>query len=60
MYFWPNWGIWALLLLVFTRFKSAPLDDEGILPQRIHKRVGCIAIAIFFLTFVPVPIEFIN
>ena len=60
MYFWPNWGIWALLLLVFTRFKSAPLDDEEVLPQRIHKRAGYTAIAIFFLTFVPVPIELIN
>ena len=60
MYFWPNWGIWALLLLVFTRFKSAPLDDEEVLPQSIHKRAGYAAIAIFFLTFVPVPIELIN
>ena len=60
MYLWPNWGIWALLLLVFTRFKSAPLDDEEVLPQRIHKRAGYTAIAIFFLTFVPVPIELIN
>ena len=60
MYFWPNWGIWAILLLVFTRFKSAPLDDEDASPQSIHKRAGYTAIAIFFLTFVPVPIELIN
>ena len=60
MYFWPNWGIWALLLLFFTRFKSAPLEDEEVLPQRIHKRAGYAAIAIFFLTFIPVPIELIN
>jgi membrane-associated protease RseP (regulator of RpoE activity) len=60
MYFWPNWGIWAILLLVFTRFKSAPLDDEDVLPQSIHKRAGYAAIAIFFLTFIPVPIEIIN
>jgi len=59
-YFWPNWGIWLILLLVFTRFKLAPLDDEDALPQSIHKRAGYTAIAIFFLTFVPVPIELIN
>jgi membrane-associated protease RseP (regulator of RpoE activity) len=60
MYFWPNWGIWAILLLVFTRFKSAPLDNEDALLQSIHIRAGYIAIAIFFLTFIPVPIELIN
>ena len=60
VYFWPNWGIWAILLLVFTRFKSAPLQDEAILPETIHKRVGYIAIVIFFLTFVPVPIEIVQ
>ena len=60
MYFWPNWGIWALLLLFFTSFKSAPLEDEEVLPQRIHTRAGYAAIAIFFLTFIPVPIELIN
>ena len=60
MYFWPNWGIWALLLLFFTRFKSAPLEDEEVLPQKIHKRAGYAAIAIFFLAFIPVPIELIN
>jgi len=60
MYFWPNWGIWALLLLFFTRFKSAPLKDEEVLPQRIHKKAGYAAIAIFFLTFIPVPIELIH
>ena len=60
MYFWPNWGVWAILLLLLTRFKSAPLDDEEVLPQRIHKMAGLAAIVIFFLTFVPVPIELIN
>jgi len=60
MYFWPNWGIWAILLLVFTRFKSAPLDNEDALLQSIHIRAGYIAIAIFFLIFIPVPIKLIN
>ena len=60
MYFWPNWGIWAILLFIFTRFKSAPLDNEDALLQSIHIRAGYIAIAIFFLIFIPVPIELIN
>jgi hypothetical protein len=60
VYFWPNWAVWAILLLLLTRFKSAPLDDEEVLPQKIHKRAGFAAIVIFFLTFVPVPIELIQ
>ena len=51
MYFWPSWGIWAILLLVLTRFKSAPLTNEEVLPLKVHKRLGFAAIAIFFLTF---------
>jgi membrane-associated protease RseP (regulator of RpoE activity) len=60
MYFWPSWGIWAILLLILTRFKPPSLDDEGILLKVFHKRAAYAAIAIFFLTFIPVPIEFIN
>ena len=59
VYFWPSWGIWAILLLVLTRFKSAPLVDEEVLPLKVHKRVGYAAITIFILTFVPVPIKLI-
>jgi len=60
VYFWPNWGVWAILLLVITRFKSAPLEDEEVLLQKNHKIAGCAAIVILLLTFVPVPIEFIQ
>ena len=60
VYFWPNWGVWAILLLVLTRFKSAPLDDDEVLLKRIHKRAGYAAIIIFFLTFIPIPIELIQ
>jgi membrane-associated protease RseP (regulator of RpoE activity) len=59
IYFWPNWGIWAVLLIVITRFKSAPLLDYDVLPLKKHRKMGYIAIGIFILTFVPVPIEII-
>jgi len=58
-YFWPSWGIWAILLFVLTRFKSAPLNDKEVLPLKTHKRLGFAVIAIFLLTFVPVPIELV-
>ena len=57
IYFWPSWGIWAVLLIVITRFKSAPLLDDEVLPLKKHKIIGYLAIVIFILTFVPVPIE---
>ena len=60
VYFWPNWGVWAILLLVITRFKSASLEDEEVLLQKNHKIAGYAAIVILVLTFVPVPIEFIQ
>jgi len=59
IYFWPSWGIWAILLIVITRFKSAPLLDDDVLPLKKHRIIGYIAIVIFILTFVPVPIEVI-
>ena len=58
-YFWPSWGIWAILLFVLTRFKSAPLSNEEALPLKAHKRMGFAAIVIFLLTFVPVPIKLV-
>ena len=59
IFFWPSWGIWAILLFVLTRFKPAPLSDEEILPMQVHTRLGFSAIVIFLLTFVPVPIELV-
>ena len=59
IYFWPSWGIWAVLLIVLTRFKSAPLLNDDVLPLKKHRKIGYIAIVIFILTFVPVPIEVI-
>jgi membrane-associated protease RseP (regulator of RpoE activity) len=60
IYFWPNWGIWAILLLVLTRFKPALLENEVILLKKSHKRAAYVAIVIFFLTFIPIPIELIK
>ena len=60
VYFWPTWGIWAILLLILTRFRFAPLVDEETLPETSHKRMGIAAVIIFFLTFVPVPIKLIG
>ena len=60
VYFWPNWGAWAILLLILTQFKSAPLEDEEVLLKKNHQRAGYAAIIIFFLTFIPIPIELIQ
>ncbi len=59
VYFWPNWGVWAILLMILTRFKSVSLENEEVSLKRIHKRAGYLAVIIFFLTFIPIPIELI-
>ena len=60
IYFWPSWGIWAILLLILTRFKPAPLINQEVMPLGTHKKMGIAAIAIFILTFIPVPMELIG
>ncbi|MEE9258757.1 MAG: site-2 protease family protein [Nitrospinaceae bacterium] len=57
VYFWPGWLFWAILLLILTRLKPAQLIDETVLPEKRHRILGILAIFIFVVTFVPVPLE---
>lgn len=53
-YFWQGWLFWATMILLIG-FKSAPLVDDSVLPDRKHKWMGYTSIIIFVLTFIPVP-----
>jgi membrane-associated protease RseP (regulator of RpoE activity) len=53
-YFWPGWLFWAVMIILMG-FRSAPLVDDSILPDRKHRVMGYISIIIFLLTFIPVP-----
>ena len=52
---WEGWWIWAVMIFFVIKFGHPPtLDDYQPLPQR-HRWTGWAAIAIFLLTFSPVP-----
>jgi len=57
-YFWQGWWFWAFMI-VLMGFKSAPLVDPSVLPDRRHKVMGVISILIFLLTFIPVPFSIV-
>jgi membrane-associated protease RseP (regulator of RpoE activity) len=49
------WWLWAVLLLVFGRYYAEPLDQVTELDGK-RKLIGYIAMLVFILTFIPVPI----
>lgn len=53
-YFWTGWLFWAVMI-VLVGFKTAPLLDEKEELGRVHKALGVISIAIFLVTFIPIP-----
>jgi membrane-associated protease RseP (regulator of RpoE activity) len=55
-FFWNGWWIWAVLLLWLGRVHAEPLDQITRLdPARLA--VAALAIAVFILTFSPVPLS---
>ncbi len=55
-FFWSGWFIWALLLMALGIYHPPPVDDETPLGRKRMILAGA-AIAVFILTFVPVPIK---
>ncbi len=51
----PNWILWAILILVFIKLKHPPVVDETAPLKPFQKWLGFISIAIFILTFIPIP-----
>ncbi len=51
---WPGWLLWALLLALMG-FRHPPLVDWWVPLDRRRTIIGWLAVAIFFLTFTPVP-----
>jgi membrane-associated protease RseP (regulator of RpoE activity) len=49
-----SWWLWLILLLVFGRIYAAPLDMITPMDNR-RKVIAVIGLAVFVLTFVPVP-----
>ena len=51
---WQGWLFWGLLLLIMG-FRHPPLTDWWVPLDYKRKIVGWVAVAIFILTFIPVP-----
>jgi membrane-associated protease RseP (regulator of RpoE activity) len=57
-FMWPGWTVWIVMTLLILMV-AHPEVQEGVkltVPERI---IGWLCLAIFILTFVPVPIDFI-
>jgi len=50
-----NWILWAILILVFIKLKHPPVVDEAAPLKPFQRGLGYISIAIFILTFIPIP-----
>lgn len=53
--FWSGWWMWAILVFLLGRRHAEPLDQITELDRK-RKWLGYIALLIFILTFIPVPI----
>jgi membrane-associated protease RseP (regulator of RpoE activity) len=56
---WQGWWIWAALIFFAGRYYAEPLDQITPLDRK-HKILGIIALIVFFLTFIPVPMVIIQ
>ncbi len=57
-FFWPGWVVWIILTFVFLMVAHPPVQDAGNL-TKFDYFIGILCIVIFFLTFIPKPIDFI-
>lgn len=54
-FFWMGWWFWVILLLLFGRISDEPLDQITQLDSR-RKLVAVMAIVLFILVFIPIPL----
>jgi hypothetical protein len=55
-FFWSGWWLWAGLVFLFGRMIASPLDEITTLnPGR--KWLAALGLVLFFLVFIPVPLQ---
>ena len=56
---WWGWWLWGLVILIVSRRRIAhpPVLQEGVPLDPVRSRLARLAILVFFLTFVPIPIR---
>jgi membrane-associated protease RseP (regulator of RpoE activity) len=52
---WTGWLVWAALIVFLIKVKHPPTLDDTIPIGRTRRKLGWLAIAIFVLTFMPLP-----
>ena len=55
-FLWSGWWLWAALLFLFGRVYAEPLDQITPLDKK-RKALGILALIVFVLTFIPVPLS---
>ncbi|MBG0771226.1 MAG: site-2 protease family protein [Anaerolineaceae bacterium] len=58
-FFWNGWWLWAGLIFIFGRRYAEPLDQITKIDRK-RKWLGVLALLVFFLTFIPVPLVIIS
>jgi membrane-associated protease RseP (regulator of RpoE activity) len=56
---WSGWWLWAVLILLFGRVYAEPLDQITPLDSR-RKLLAIVALVVFILVFIPVPLTLIG
>jgi membrane-associated protease RseP (regulator of RpoE activity) len=54
---WLGWWLWALLGWKVVKTTHPPVDDPGVLLDRPRQVVAWVSLAMFVVTFMPVPIS---
>lgn len=54
-WWWPGWYVWSALLVLVVRIKHPPVLDPEIELDPARKAIGWLAVALFGLTFTPIP-----
>ncbi len=57
-FFWPGWTVWIAMTLLFLMV-AHPEVQEGVVLTLPEIIIGWLSVAIFIITFVPLPIDFI-
>jgi membrane-associated protease RseP (regulator of RpoE activity) len=58
LFVWPDWWLWAALLLLFGRSFATPLDDITPLNRR-ETALAVVMMVILVLVFTPIPLKFL-
>jgi membrane-associated protease RseP (regulator of RpoE activity) len=57
-FYWPGWFLWSFIVLLM-RLRHPPVRDERVPLDRRRRGLALVALAIFILAFMPIPLDMI-